>query len=74
MPIDTISVAYWQIFGDSKYAMENIHGVTKNETKALPKDTIWIQPDLFEVAGIYEESCGGQIHDFSDLIKPSTYA
>jgi hypothetical protein len=54
--------------------MENIHEATKNETKALPKDTIWIQPDLFEVAGIYEESCGGQIHDFSDLIKPSTYA
>ena len=52
--------------------MENIHGVTKNETKALPKDTIWIQPDLFEAAGIYEESCGGEIHDFSDLIKAST--
>ena len=51
--------------------MENIHEDTKNETKALPKDTIWIQPDLFEAAGIYEESCGGEIQDFSDLI-PST--
>ena len=36
-----------------------------------PKETNWIQPDLFEVAGIYEESCGGEIQDFSDLI-PST--
>ena len=48
--------------------MENIHEATKNETKALSKDTIWIQPDLFAAAGIYEESCGGEIHDFSDLI------
>ena len=53
--------------------MENIHEATKNETKALPKDTIWVQPDLFEVAGIYEESCGGEIQDFWDLI-PSTDA
>ena len=53
--------------------MENIHEATKKETKALPKDIpIWTQPDLFEVAGIYEESCGGEIHDFSDLIKAST--
>ena len=24
--------------------------------------------DLFEIAGIYEQSCGGKIDDFSDLI------
>ena len=52
--------------------MKNSHLDTRTETKALPKDIpIWIQPDLFEVAGIYEQSCGGEIQDFSDLI-PST--
>ena len=41
------------------------------ESNPSPNGTIWIQPDLFEVAGIYEESCGGSLDDFSDLI-PST--
>ena len=41
-------------------------------TESKPSNvTNWIQPDLFEVAGIYEESCGGSLDDFSDLI-PST--
>ena len=52
---------------------KTIHVESKlRSTESKPSNvTIWIQPDLFEVAGIYEESCGGEIQDFSDLI-PST--
>ena len=52
---------------------KTIHVESKlRSTQSMPPNgTIWIQPDLFEVAGIYEESCGGEIQDFSDLI-PST--